>query len=77
MFVYVTILWTVLVARIDEARRTENKTRGASAIEWAIIAGVSVVLAVLIGGIVYKIVDNKSSALDKCGSTDIGSGTTC
>lgn len=46
--------------------------RGASAIEFAIIAAVVVVAASLIGGIVYKIVDTKGKQLNACADQPIG-----
>lgn len=45
---------------------------GASALEWAIIAAVVVVAASLIGGAVYKIVAEKSQALEACASVAVG-----
>lgn len=63
MFEPVQILWTFLVARVQVARDDDT---GASALEWAIIAAVSVVMATLIGGIIYKIVDARSTDIQKC-----------
>ena len=45
---------------------------GASALEWAIIAAVVVVAASLIGGAVYKIVADKSEALEACANVAVG-----
>lgn len=45
---------------------------GASALEWAIIAAVVVVAASLIGGAVYKIVADKSQALEACANVAVG-----
>jgi Flp pilus assembly pilin Flp len=75
---YAHLLGQVLVDRIRTVRNPgDDRDRGASALEWAIIAGVSVVLAVLIGGIVYHIVQKNSTALSNCGDTPIGDNTTC
>lgn len=50
--------------------------RGASAIEFAIIAAVVVVAASLIGGIVYKIVDTKGKQLQTCADQPVGGSCT-
>lgn len=46
--------------------------RGASALEWAIIAAISVVIATIIGAVVYNVVSNKSSDIQKCGDQPVG-----
>lgn len=74
MFEPVQVLWAFLVARVQVAREDDT---GASALEWAIIAAVSVVMATLIGGIIYKIVDSKSTAIDNCGSQAAAPGGKC
>ncbi|WP_240977763.1 hypothetical protein [Knoellia koreensis] len=56
--------------RAQMARRDE---RGASALEWALIAAVVVVAASIIGGVVYRIVSNKSSQLENCANQPAGS----
>ena len=48
------------------------KERGASALEFAIIAAIVVVLASIIGGVVYKIVSDKSKNLKDCANQPIG-----
>jgi Flp pilus assembly pilin Flp len=70
----VGVLWDVLIGRIQEARRSD---RGASAIEWAIIAAVSVIIASVIGGIIYHVVSSKGSSLEKCADQPVGDNSKC
>ncbi|GAA0288822.1 hypothetical protein [Kineococcus aurantiacus] len=62
----------VLSARARRAAR-DGRDAGASALEWAIIAAVVVVAASLIGGAIYKIVQDKSQDLQTCASVAVGS----
>ena len=71
MFFMVGVLWDVLVGRVQEARRSD---RGASALEWAIIAAVSVVIATIIGTIIYNVVQDKGKSITDCGAKAPGSG---
>ncbi|WP_432540495.1 hypothetical protein [Kineococcus sp. SYSU DK002] len=61
----------ILSARARRAAAT-GRDAGASALEWAIIAAVVVVAASLIGGAIYKIVGDKSKALEKCAAVAVG-----
>jgi hypothetical protein len=70
MFFMVSVLWGGLVDRIHEAREGD---RGASALEWAIIAAVSVVIATIIGTIIYNVVQSKGSDIQKCANVQPGS----
>jgi hypothetical protein len=72
MFSEVAFLWQILVCRIDEARRSD---RGASALEWAIIAAVSIIIASIIGAVIYNVVQQKGSSLQRCANQK--PGTTC
>lgn len=72
MFFMVSVLWDVLVGRVQEARQSD---RGASAIEWAIIAAVSVVIATVIGAVIYNVVQSKGSQLKNC--ANVAPGQTC
>ena len=72
MLFMVSVLWGVLVARVQEARSSD---RGASALEWAIIAAVSVVIASIIGAVIYNVVSSKGSTLQKCANQ--APGTKC
>jgi len=67
---------TVLVALC--ARTTRRMARGArdagaSALEFAIIAAIVVIAASVIGGVIYRIVDTKSTKLEQCANQPIGS----
>ncbi len=53
-----------------------DRERGASALEFAIIAAIVVIAASLIGGVIYKIVDDKSKKLQSCANQPIG-GAAC
>ncbi|MEW1959972.1 hypothetical protein [Kineococcus sp. NPDC059986] len=64
-----------LVARWRRATAV-GRDAGASALEWAVIAAVVVVAASLIGGAVYKIVQDKSRELQTCASVAVGSSCT-
>ncbi len=57
--------WVAVLAR--------GRDLGASALEWAIIAAVVVVAASVIGGVIYNIVDTKSTQLEQCANQPIGS----
>lgn len=50
-------------ARFNRLRRSEA---GASVLEWALIAAVVVVAAGIIGAVIIKIVNDKSSQLEQC-----------
>ncbi|WP_380175375.1 hypothetical protein ACFEMC_08380 [Kineococcus sp. DHX-1] len=60
-----------LVQRVRRAAQT-GRDAGASALEWAVIAAVVVVAASLIGGAVYKIVQDKSKDLQTCATVAVG-----
>ncbi|MGL5811291.1 MAG: Flp family type IVb pilin [Nocardioides sp.] len=58
------------VGRLGDERRSE---RGASVLEWALIAAVMVVAASIIGAVVYNIVQDKSTELESCANQPVGS----
>lgn len=68
-------LWSVLRERLRR-NVSDVRDRGASAIEFAIIAAVVVVAASVVGGVVYGIVSNKSDQLKACSEQAIGA-TSC
>jgi Flp pilus assembly pilin Flp len=72
MFSYPMMLLQIALVRARALRDDEGRDRGASAIEWAIIAAITVVAAVGIGAIVYNIVKDKSNTLQKCANTNPG-----
>lgn len=51
------------------------KDRGASALEWALIAAVVVVAAALIGAAVYNVIETRAAQVQQCGT--VGPGGTC
>ncbi len=55
------------------ARASVARERGASALEWAIIAAIVVVAATAIGAVVYKVVTNNASKVEQCGNLPAGS----
>jgi Flp pilus assembly pilin Flp len=69
-------LWRVGLLRAQKAK-DGGLDRGATALEWAVISAILVTAAVLVGGIVYTVVQNKGEALNECGSVTVGAGTTC
>ena len=52
-----------------------RKDRGASALEWALIAAVVVVAAALIGAAVYNVIQTRAAQVERCGN--VGPGGTC
>ena len=60
----------------------EDRELGASALEWAIIAAIAVVMATVIGSVIYNVVDTKSTNIQNCANKavntkcDTGGGTT-
>ena len=74
-----TVLTTALAVLVGITARTGRRmTRGArdagaSALEFAIIAAIVVVAASVIGGVIYNIVDTKSTKLNQCANQPIGS----
>jgi Flp pilus assembly pilin Flp len=77
MYLYIFMLIGVVRARVTAVRSKETRDLGASAIEWAIIAAVSVVIATLIGGIIYNVVSKKGDDLQKCADTVAGPNVKC
>jgi Flp pilus assembly pilin Flp len=57
---------------LTRAKAARGDDEGASAIEWAIISAVVVTAAVVIGGIIYNIVNTKGQAIQKCGTVTPG-----
>ena len=50
---------------------------GASALEWAIIAAISVVIVTVVGGVIYKVVDAQNTKISDCGTVAAAPGATC
>jgi Flp pilus assembly pilin Flp len=74
MLTYVGLLYDNLRWRLQRLR-DEPMDRGASALEWAIIAAISVVMATFIGVVIYNIVQNKAKTINSCGNQPVG--TSC
>jgi Flp pilus assembly pilin Flp len=72
MLWYVGVLVDVLRGRIATLREDENRDLGASALEWAIIAAISVVIASIIGAVVYNVVKDKGTSLKNCANQAVG-----
>lgn len=60
------------IARIRAAFAGQRE-RGASALEWALIAAIAVVAATLIGTAVYNAVSNKADQVGTCADQPVGS----
>lgn len=75
MFWYVGVLIDIVVGRVQALRDDEHRDLGASALEWAIIAAISVVIASVIGAVVYKVVNDKGTDLKNCANQPVG--TSC
>lgn len=56
-----------LTAHLGGARE-----RGASALEWALIAAIVVVAATFIGAAVYNVVQDKAADMENCSNTPAG-----
>ena len=72
------MLWfgvSLMRGAIGHARERRRDERGATVLEWALIAAVIVVAASIIGAVVYNIVDTKSTQLQDC--ADMPAGSTC
>lgn len=74
MISYIGVLIDVLRGRIEHVRKG-GLDRGASALEWAIIAGVSVLIATFIGVVIYHFVQAKGNQLQSC--QDVPAGQQC
>lgn len=61
---YAKAIIMIVRARADEARRQGRSELGASAIEWAIISGVVVVLALLLGNIIRNVVETNAAEIE-------------
>ena len=69
------MLWfgvTMLRGAFGHARDLRRNERGATVLEWALIAAVVVVAASIIGGVIFNIVQNKSNDLEDCANQPAG-----
>jgi Flp pilus assembly pilin Flp len=51
---FVTYVWSFVQARVERLRNDDEKSRGASAIEWAIITGLLAMIALGVGVVIYR-----------------------
>lgn len=65
---------TAYVRRVQTQLLAE-RDRGASALEWALIAAVVVVAAALIGSAVFNVIQTRAGQVTECGN--VGPGGTC
>lgn len=65
------------VDRLRSRHAGEDRESGASALEWAVISAIVITAAVLIGGIVYNVVQNKGTAITNCGNSAPAANGTC
>ncbi len=71
MLWYVGVLYDGLRGRIAIAlEHDDEKDLGASALEWAIIAAISVIMATVIGAVIYNLVKDKSTQIKNCNLQD-------
>jgi Flp pilus assembly pilin Flp len=56
---------TFVRARADRARRAGFNERGASAIEWAIISAVVVILALVVARVIQNVVTENSNKIEQ------------
>ncbi len=50
----VAYAWSFVEARVERLRDDDEKSRGASAIEWAIITGLLAMIALGVGVVIYR-----------------------
>jgi Flp pilus assembly pilin Flp len=50
----VAYAWSFVEARVERLRQDDQRTRGASAIEWAIITGLLAMIALGVGVVIYR-----------------------
>lgn len=61
-----------LLRRALARARSGDRTLGASALELAIISAILVTAAVLIAGVVYRVVEDKGSKIEDCSNQPVG-----
>jgi Flp pilus assembly pilin Flp len=60
-------------SRLRKDKDSDHPDKGASALEWAIIAAVTVLMVSVIGGVIFNIVTEKSADLQDCSDQPVGS----
>lgn len=64
-------LWRYGLLRARQAR-APHLDRGATALEWAVISMILLTAAIFIGGVVYRVVQDRAAKIDSCGSAPVG-----
>ncbi|HZO68242.1 MAG: hypothetical protein ACRDP9_20890 [Kribbellaceae bacterium] len=59
------ILFGYAMARAHTQRTRQNKQLGASAVEWAVIAGIVVTAALAIGVVVNRVINRRKAEIDQ------------
>ncbi|MFI0353752.1 Flp family type IVb pilin [Actinomadura sp. 9N407] len=59
----VVYLRALLGCRIERLRNEPDRTKGASAIEWAIITAILAVIAITIGATIRNLIVNKANSI--------------
>lgn len=72
MFWYVAMLVDNIRGRVQLLRDEGHRDLGASALEWAIIAAIAVVIATVIGAVIYNVVKKKGADLQTCANQPVG-----
>lgn len=67
----VRTLWQLAAVRYH-ALRAQPRDAGATALEWAVISAILVTAAVVIGGIIYKTVQDKGKSISDCANKPVG-----
>ncbi|MFB9837711.1 hypothetical protein [Actinoallomurus acaciae] len=60
----VTYIRSHVEMRIQRLRQATDKTRGASAIEWAIITGILALIAITVGWVIYRRVTTAANKIN-------------
>ncbi|WP_254715603.1 Flp family type IVb pilin [Actinomadura sp. NAK00032] len=60
----VLYLRAMLGARVARLRAEEDRSRGASAIEWAIITAILALIAITIGAVIQKKISDKANSIN-------------
>lgn len=64
---------TDTVAETPGTRAPQRDERGATVLEWALIAAVVVVAASIIAAVIFNIIESKSQDLESCANQPAGS----
>jgi Flp pilus assembly pilin Flp len=59
----VAYVWSIALARVERLRQDDARTRGASAIEWAIITGLLAMIALTIGVVILHKVKGAADSI--------------